>query len=224
MVRHSQYWSAIAVVLLVSSTISARADQYWIAYEGNDFPENEGWTRGFSAGGANRYIEDGALVIDSLASTDVYDDYQWVGLTNPEAGETFVMQWRSLVEQQTTWFDASITLARSGPPGDLTVLLGPDTVLMLDQWTEFQITPGLWHEYHLQSADMENFSLSVDGDLAISGTFQTPSILSAFVSFGDSWVGSASLSRWDYFRFGVVPEPPSDLLIAVVAFCIWRKR
>ena len=53
-----------AAALSCAAASPALAEQYWIAYEGDDFPENEGWTRTISAGGAERWIEDGALVLD----------------------------------------------------------------------------------------------------------------------------------------------------------------
>ena len=51
----------------------ASADEYWVSYDGNDFPENEGWIRVFSAGGAIRTLENGALVLDSLRSLMIVD-------------------------------------------------------------------------------------------------------------------------------------------------------
>ena len=72
----------------------AGAEQYWIAYEGNDSPENEGWERTFcdpngvvGQGGAIRTIEDGALVLDSRESVMIVDFYQMWRPISVEPGE-----------------------------------------------------------------------------------------------------------------------------------------
>ncbi len=77
--------------------VPAGAEPYWITYEGNDLPENEGWNRywgnadgEYQGGGAIRTIEDGVLTMDSL-----YDPWVWdwayierPGQMDPELGET----------------------------------------------------------------------------------------------------------------------------------------
>ena len=50
------FLTGLTLVLAASAT----AEPYWISYDGNDFPENEGWTRVLNEGGAERSIEDGA--------------------------------------------------------------------------------------------------------------------------------------------------------------------
>lgn len=215
--------SWLSLLGLLVAVHTAHGDQYWIAYEGDELPENEGWVRNFSAGGANRYIEDGALVIDSLASTDIYDSYEWPGITNPEVGERFVAEWSVLVEETDVWFDNGVGVARDGVSGDLRVLLGTDQLLISDEWTQYPFAPGMFHQYRLESSDMQSFQLFVDGEHAASGVFQTPSILNSFVDFGDIHIGAASRSRWDYFRFGVAPEPEACVGCVLGIVLIARK-
>jgi hypothetical protein len=58
----------IALAVLALGVSSAAADQFWYTYEGNDYPEVEGpWIRYTRAGGAQRSLQDGSLVLDSLA-------------------------------------------------------------------------------------------------------------------------------------------------------------
>ena len=64
MTARSQISPAL-ISTLSTFTASATAEPYWTAYEGNNLPENEGWLRLISHGGAIRIIEDGALVLDS---------------------------------------------------------------------------------------------------------------------------------------------------------------
>ena len=54
--------------------IPAGAEPYWIAYEGNDFPENEGWERYVTGPPAVRWLEDGSLFVDSRADTHTADN------------------------------------------------------------------------------------------------------------------------------------------------------
>ena len=60
---------------------------------------------------------------------------------------------------------------------------------------------------------MRAYDLYIDGNLAISGSFWF-SLTPSRVFWGDSIQGGASLTHWDYFRFGVVPEPGPGLLLA----------
>ena len=66
------------------------------------------------------------------------------------------------------------------------------------------------------------YELYVDGDLAIEGVF-FEGFFSPCVGFGDI-TSSGSLAAWDYFRFGVVPEPATApaFMIALVARRIVR--
>lgn len=55
-------------LLTLAGTCAAMGDEYWIAYEGNDYPENEGWVRWASEPPAKRWIENGSLFIDTRAT------------------------------------------------------------------------------------------------------------------------------------------------------------
>jgi len=82
-------------VLSCAGYSAALAEPYWVAYEGNDFPENEGWGRRwgnwdgeFEGDGAVRTVADGVLTIDSMYDEGVYD-YAYVerpGATDPGPG------------------------------------------------------------------------------------------------------------------------------------------
>jgi hypothetical protein len=191
----------------------AGADEYWITYEGNDFPENEGWERRTREGGAVRWLEDGSLALDSTASLRITDSYRHEDIRRPESGELFVAEWRTRVDEFVRYYDAVVNLARPAPLGDLTIEHATDHIRILDDWTIIDVEPGIFHEYRLESEDMDAYTVSVDGVPVYDGQFQTPSLLDPFLSFGDSRVGAASVSRWDYVRFGIVPEPGSLVLV-----------
>ena len=209
---------------LALAVAGARADQYWITYEGNDFPENVGWTRITFNGEAIRFLDQGNLVIDSRASIMIADFYHMdlAGTLDPDPGEMFIAQWRLLVEESTTLGDPTFEIRSDD---DLAVLftIDEDTLYsVFEPLVRVRFTPGAFHEFELRSSDMRAYGLYIDGNLALDGSFW-PSVAGSFVSWGDGVQGAASLARWDYFRFGVVPEPNSALLFSL-AFMIRRDR
>jgi hypothetical protein len=69
----------------------ARAAPYWVSYQGNDFPENEGWERTFTdpngvvgQGGAIRTLENGSLVLNSREDVSIVDFYNMHRQIDPE--------------------------------------------------------------------------------------------------------------------------------------------
>jgi hypothetical protein len=197
----------------------AGAEEYWIAYEGNDLPENEGWTRLTGAGGANRWIEEAALVIDSLDDIHIHDVALMDHWMDPEAGELFVAEWRVLVDEGSGNFDAGVGIARSFAPGFVEFHFGPDIAWNALDNLWFDVEPGIFHTYRFESYNMVDFQFFIDDQLVQDGTFQEPATNQSFIAFGDMIDGQASLSRWDYLRFGVVPEP-SAFLLAMAALCL----
>jgi hypothetical protein len=74
--------------------------------------------------------------------------------------------------------------------------------------------PGEFHSFEFRSADMLRYELFVDGVPALSGQFRDV-FQASRVSWGDGTQGGRSLARWDYFRFGAVPEPGTFWMLAV---------
>jgi len=81
--------------------------RYLIAWEGDDWPENQGWTRSwgnwqgqYQGFGAYRTLENGILTYDSLYDPGVCDFYYMenFGPTAPGANEKFVFEWRLKVD------------------------------------------------------------------------------------------------------------------------------
>jgi hypothetical protein len=195
----------------------AGADEYWIAYEGDDFPENEGWIRIWNPPLAERWIEDGALVIDSRASGATNEWYEWYPeWVNPEPGELFIARWRLRVDEVSIgWRDPTIGLYGDDYWG-VGFNLNEDTIESVfedDMSAHFE--PQEFHDFEFRSADMRAYELYIDGFLAIEGSFWL-SLSFSRVAWGDGVSGGASLTHWDYFRFGVVPEPGSLLLVILL--------
>ena len=55
----------VLVVLGGWLVFPAAAEPFWIAYEGNDYPEHEGWERVTIGGAAQRQLDDGGLILDT---------------------------------------------------------------------------------------------------------------------------------------------------------------
>ncbi len=214
----------ILFYLMVSALLAtvASADEYWITYEGNDFPENEGWQR-ISYGQPERWIEDGCLVIDSRGSVSWVEFYQlnMGGNLDPGPGELFVMQWRLRIDEA---YGADITVGVfSDDKWAAAFQLDADTISSVFELdTSAPFLPDVFHEFELRSSDMRSYDLYIDDDLAIEGSFWL-SLTDSLVGWGDDVQGAASLSRWDCFRFGVVPEPSSALLFTL-GLLAWRDR
>jgi hypothetical protein len=86
-----------------------------------------------------------------------------------------------------------------------------------EHWSH-PIEPYVFHTYRIESTDMVDYSLWVDGEYVHDGVFYTPTGADSFFAFGDFWYGGAvtSLSEWDHVRFGVVPEPGSLTTLAIL--------
>jgi hypothetical protein len=221
------------IAALGALALPAGAEPYWIAYEGNDFPENEGWRRSwgdddgeFHGDGAFRTLEDGILTMDSLYNDRVYD-YARVdryGHLDPEPGETLIAEWRLKVDAVTgDYFDPVVTII-----GDhrMTIGLGYHYGFIESQFEDdvfIPIEPSVFHDYRFLTSDMQTYDLYIDGELAHEGEFWHGAGES-YMAWGDGVRGAASRSHWDYLRFGVVPEPTSWFLISVLGVWLSRRR
>lgn len=215
------------------ASASARAEPYWVAYEGDAMPEDVGWTRvwgdevGPYHGGAERSIEDGAFVLDSLASDQIYDYYTIDRSIDPGPGETFVAEWRLAVEGTSgphPW-DVGVYIARDNPPGYVGFTISSDTVRIGSLPEVFvPLPPGGFHTHHIESPDMVHFTYAIDGEQVYSGLFDDITLLNSFVTFGSTSRGATpSLSRWEYMRFGAIPEPNVLSLMLVCLLVVIRR-
>jgi hypothetical protein len=207
----------VAALLLAGLAAGAGlATPYWVACEGDDFPENQGWTRIHGAIPATRSLADGSLVIDSRADETIFDYYR---LTlahplDPAPGEMFRMRWRLKVHD-VGFYDEDpairVTADDAGSNAFYSVMLVFSVFGVHSAFEGFKAAPierGVFHEYEFDSADMRSYQLRVDGTLALEGDF-TYVAGPTSVTWGDEVWGASSLASWDYVRFGVIPEPPA---------------
>lgn len=219
----------VATALALLAARLSAADQYWVAYEGNDFPENAGWTRyNFGDGPAVRSIENGVFVLDSRASTQISDFYEIQRPLNPSPGEVFVAEWRTRIlfnDGNEDTADAGITIAPD-QAGTLSFRYFVDQIRSTREGWSFPIEPLEFHTYRIESFDMEVYSLWIDGQFIRDGAWDLNSLNQSFFNFGDGVRGARSLTEWDYVHFGVVPEPSTITTfgIVIVFLTTWRSR
>jgi len=220
--------SLALVCTLCALPASATAEPYWIAYEGNDFPENEGWTRVYGDGHwppqdePDRWIENGELVIDTLRDDQLWEYYERL-LLDPADGEVFVAEWRFRSELLYGTRDNGVVIARQGVPGFAGFQVTANGVLVRVDDVTLPVDPSVYHEYQFQSADMVAYDLFIDGEHAYAGMFETDTFLQGFIAFGAGTQGASSVSHWDHFRFGVVPEPATGILILATGVNVIKR-
>jgi hypothetical protein len=228
--RH--HWLA-TIIALLAATGSAPATPYWIAWEGDDLPENQGWTRywgnhdgEYQGAGAVRTIQDGVLTYDSLYDPWVYDMniVERPGAIDPGPGETFVLEWRLKVDQVNGWADPAVGLYGDGAWSIAFDFQYDRIISFFENLVEIPFAPGAFHTYRLCSDDMRAYEFYIDGALVRVGAF-TRVFTTSEVNWGDEGYPAASLHSWDYFRFGVTPEPSGLVALAILVGCVgWRKR
>lgn len=221
---------AMLVGLVCGLVPHAAAAPYWVAWEGNDYPENEGWQRIVNGPQPDeRTLADGIMTMDGLADRQIDDYYRLQRPLNPGPGERFVMQWRvrvhEVVGSPLALYDAGFGLF-SDDDWALLLVFGVDFIRSFHEEIEIPFVPGEFHAFELTSDDMHSYDLSIDGSLAYSGSLWEPSTRRSRIEWGDISRGSASLVDWDYFRFGVVPEPGTSGLVAclICALVGMRRR
>ena len=217
------------VALLATIVPSATADPYWIAWEGDDFPENQGWERHWGdydgpghGEGAIRALEDGILTYDSLFDIGVYDysRMELAGQVDPGPGETFVMEWCLEVGQVTGhWPRDPGVVVFSDEAWSLALTYGEDHIFSDFERVVIPIVPDIVHDYRVTSMDMREYTLYIDGVAVREGQFVEVSSMSE-IAWGDFGQGAGSLHHWDYFRFGVVPEASTGFLLGLALACL----
>ncbi|MBN2446631.1 MAG: hypothetical protein JXO22_07895 [Phycisphaerae bacterium] len=207
--------------LVAMTNAPANAAPYWVTYDGNDFPENEGWTHTEGEPPALRWIEDGMLVIDSRADNNTTDGNSapLPDSMDPEEGETFIARWRMRILEVALYEDPGVYVC-SDNQFSMGFVFGMDYVSEYGPNHSAGFSPGEFHTFELRSCDMLSYTLFIDGSLGFEGE-SSESYSPTQVGFGDNVRGGTSLTQWDYFEFGVVPEPATCVFAFVVA-AMWR--
>ena len=214
--KHMTHWLIVMGIVGGASGGIARAAPYWVAWEGNDYPENEGWERGhFGDDGpqADRTLEDGIMTLDGLASIEIIDGYLMERPLDPGPGEEFVAQWGLRVNQVgNPIFPYDPGFAMTSDDGwRVVMVIGLDEVHSILEQHDVAFEPGGFYAWEFRSVNMRSYVLRLNGSVIHTGTFIETGVLESRIEWGDLVAGATSHSDWDYFRFGVVPEPSTNI-------------
>jgi hypothetical protein len=212
-------WSVLVVLATCGPT--TRAD-WWYTYEASEgtFPEQQGWQRNTDAGGAQRWLEDGAFVLDASADPAIIECYSkgMESLPDPDdPTHAFVCDWRIRVDGVNGLWNPEMFVAFQGY-GDIALEYKMDCIYSLHEGeyiAEFE--PGVFHSYRFLTTDIETYTLAIDGTVVYTGQV-SPWAPASWVEFGDNSPTDSSNSRWDYLRYGVIQVPePGSIVLCVAA-------
>ena len=96
-------------------------------------------------------------------------------------------------------------------PSTLSLAWTCSTGMLEHQYVGFE--PMEFHEWEFRSSDMRSYTLYLDGIVAQTGMFTYTGVVNSRMSWGDLVYGANSNSDWDYFRYGIVPEPSTCILL-----------
>ena len=233
------------VVCVLAAGSVARGALFWRCWEGNKYPEQEGWYRTVRGGGAERTLANGMLTLDGMASGSIVDEYHWEAPLVPAPGQYFRVDWRMRVDQVAGIADPLLAITAGGR-GEVFLLYQEAAIYSMYEYVWINFAPGVFHKYSLTSGDLLTYDLRIDGQLVYSGHFVGPSPTSG-VGWGDGAEAASSLSVWDYVRFGVVsgcvpawaghvcrgsndvrfgnvPEPTAGLLLGSAGLAAMTRR
>ncbi len=220
----------VFALLLALGAQPALGTPYEVLYDANVdgvFPEDEGWVRITSAGGANRTVENGILTLDGLACNQISDQYRWNAMEtlDPDPGEMFYAEWRMRLLPGSEDSDVGVFIATDAMQRAFNLQYSVFGMRSSQDDREVNLDMTVLHRFRMESLDMVDYVMYVDDDLVWDGAFVAPAIFSSRVNFGDRFIGAASASEWDYFRFGVVAVPePSTLFLVGYGVCTLHRR
>jgi hypothetical protein len=190
----------IAVVLGLCQSL-AYPDQFCATTYPWVFPEDCGWERWTNDGGDERWFEDGALVLDGMASIFKADMYKQYLPSVPVIGEeVLTVAWKLRVDQMNGFGDPGIEISIDGH-GDVFLQYCSNSRILSAGECEWvaDYTPGTFHKYAFATADLDTYVLFRDGVPVHTGPIGPP-MPDSFVCWGDSVQGAASKSTWAYVQ------------------------
>ena len=202
----------ILTVLTISGNV-ARAD-WWYTYEASEgtFPEQQGWQRNTDAGGAQRWFEDGAFVLDASADPGIIECYSRGMESLPDPNDpthVFVCEWSLKVESMTGWWNPTFFVTFEGY-GDVMLGFQTDRIYSLHEGKYIAyFEPAVFHRYRLVTKDLDTYTLAIDGAVSYTGQV-SPWAPASVVQFGDAGPADAGVSRFDYVCYGVVSALVGD--------------
>jgi hypothetical protein len=211
----SRTCTVIVTALLVVG--AARASQFWISWD-EGWPDQEGWTEGWSGIPATKWLDASLLYIDSrtYGGADEYGAFPTTLI--PGSQETFVMHWRVRVDASWPSSDPGVIVVADD---HYALAFTLDTSSIHSNFESGKVAPFAPNEFHdftVESSDMRAYDLHIDGSLALQGVFSQSFLSGPEIAWGDCSSGM-SLAAWDTVEYGIVPEPSVPLCLLTALFC-----
>ena len=199
------------------------------AYEGDAFPETQGWAR-VGTLDAQRSLEDGWFVhfVGDAGQLDAYQQ----SLSGFAGEQAFFIEWRMETNAPSSLLDSSATpvvLSASGGGPSLYHFTITDQRAQLLRDTNIplvfaNIVAGIPHSYRLELFGDQLYSWYVDGVLIDAGIPESayPAGDSRLIWGTRHFVDTTT--RWDYIRFGTIPEPATALLLLFGGVLLFLRR
>jgi hypothetical protein len=195
---------AMMVVVLGLYQGLACADPFCATTVPDVWPEDVGWIRWTNDGGDERWFEDGALVLDGMASIYKADMYGQSFPSLPVIGEeVLTVSWGLRVDQISGFGDPAVMISIDGHGEVNLVYCANNRIYSLGEyeWVA-DYAPGAFQECAFTTSDLDTYVLSINGLPVHSGPIGPP-MPDSFVSWGDSVQGAASRSTWVYVQVSV---------------------
>ncbi|RJP33475.1 MAG: hypothetical protein C4547_12295 [Phycisphaerales bacterium] len=191
-----------------------------VSYEGDSFPEEEGWERRLRPHPPERWLEDGWLVFECQVWDPEYcqgedEFYRW-DLVEFAGAQRFMLQWSAITDAPRSEIVevAPVSCVASGYRGiHFHTTVAKDQVRFLDtvldpHWVE--LDPGV-HVFHLDLFGEHWYEWSIDGEVRVAERpeKQYPTA-DSFIIWGVRAACVDSVSAFDFVRFGIPDEPKID--------------
>ncbi len=216
---------------MLLGVVTAQASPWWATYDGNDYPENEGWLHYATDPPAQRWLQDGSLFIDSRAAwgiSDIYSQYR-PGEMILAPGEKVAAHWVVKVDEEIPANAEDLSLGVYSDVDSDNHHWGVSFQLAIDgvhsgfepgNWAPFEL--GVFHDFYFESWDFRTYTLSIDGVQAMGGNFFYAYGPGGGIGWGDNTTAS-SLSEWSLVECGIVAVPePGAALCVLFAMCLYR--
>ncbi len=218
------------ITWLVSVYLVPLASASIVSYEGNVYPEDAGWER-VGSGGAIRSLQDGFFVQVGEV-TGLLDAYQR-SLADFAAAENFFIEWRVQTDAPSSILDVSgtpVALSASGTDSASYHFTITDErfrvirsnflpIIFVD------IEQDIPHTYRLELFGDESYGWYIDDHMIDSGVPAGPyPTASSNIIWGVRHYEPGYTTRWDYIRYGIIPEPATGLLLLTGAVALFARR
>ena len=173
-------------------------------------PRTLAGSAGQTTAAARRWFEDGALVLDGMASIYIADMYKQYLPSLPVIGEEILtVAWGLRVDEIYGFGDPGVTISMHGH-GNVTLVYCANNRILSSGECEWvaDYEPAAFHKYTFTTADLDTYILSIDSLPVHSGPVGPP-MPDSYVAWGDSVQGAASRSTWQYMR--VTVARPGDV-------------